>query len=132
MTEVATPKYQRIADDIKQAIGAGQMSEGQYLPAQKELVGKYGVATGTVRQALSQLASEGWVAPRKGRGVFVRPAEQRSNGNFQAQRRKSIGFALFGHYSTIDPEAQHVLYGATSVLQESGRQIFSSACLPMK
>ena len=62
--------------------------------------------------------------PRKGRGVFVRPAEQRSNGNFHAQRRKSIGFALFGHYSTIDPEAQHVLHGATSVLQESGRQIF--------
>ena len=48
MLEVTTPKYQRIADDIKRAIHDGRMSEGQYLPSQKELVNKYGVATAAI------------------------------------------------------------------------------------
>ena len=123
MAEVTSPKYKRIADDIRQAIHTGQMREGHYLPSQKELVDRYGVATGTVRQALSQLATEGWVEPRKGRGVFVRSAQQRRNSRANSLPNKSVGFVLFGHYSTIDPEAQQVLHGATSVLQRVGRQV---------
>lgn len=75
------PKYQRIADTLREAIKAGEYAHGDRLPGENELMATHGVARMTARQAIGVLRSEGLVEARKGAGVFVRsvrPLRRRS------------------------------------------------------
>ncbi|MGW3436920.1 GntR family transcriptional regulator [Streptomyces bacillaris] len=76
------PKYQRIADELRDAIQAGQYRSGDRLPGENDLMADHGVARMTARQALGVLQSEGIVESRKGAGVFVR--------SFRPLRRQGI------------------------------------------
>ncbi|WP_018568755.1 GntR family transcriptional regulator [Streptomyces sp. PsTaAH-124] len=66
------PKYQRIADTLREAIRSGEYGPGDRLPGENDLMATYGVARMTARQALSVLREEGVAEARKGAGVFVR------------------------------------------------------------
>ncbi|MFC8078509.1 GntR family transcriptional regulator [Streptomyces sp. NPDC057307] len=66
------PKYQRIADALREAIRAGEYAPGARLPGENDLMATHGVARMTARQALGVLRSEGLAESRKGAGVFVR------------------------------------------------------------
>ncbi|MGS2587914.1 GntR family transcriptional regulator [Streptomyces hebeiensis] len=66
-------KYERIADDLRDAIRAGEYADDGRLPSESDLMARYGVARMTVRQALSVLQNEGLTESRKGSGVFVSP-----------------------------------------------------------
>jgi DNA-binding GntR family transcriptional regulator len=73
------PAYQQIADDLKAAIKDGRLQPGDRLPTEREHAGRYGVAVGTYRHALSVLRQEGWLATHKRHGtVVVRPEESPS------------------------------------------------------
>jgi GntR family transcriptional regulator len=75
------PKYQQIADTLRETIKAGEYGPGDRLPGENELMATHGVARMTARQALGVLRSEGLVEARKGAGVFVRsvrPLRRRS------------------------------------------------------
>ncbi|MFF4491267.1 GntR family transcriptional regulator [Streptomyces sp. NPDC001544] len=76
------PKYQRIADSLREAIQAGEYGPGDRLPGENELMAAHGVARMTARQALSVLRDEGVAEARKGAGVFVRA--------FRPLRRRGI------------------------------------------
>ncbi|WP_225077061.1 GntR family transcriptional regulator [Streptomyces sp. CoT10] len=76
------PKYQRIADSLREAIKSGEYGPGDRLPGENELMATYGVARMTARQALSVLRDEGVAEARKGAGVFVRA--------FRPLRRRGI------------------------------------------
>ncbi|MFJ2636445.1 GntR family transcriptional regulator [Streptomyces sp. NPDC087422] len=76
------PKYQRIADALRDAIQAGEYGPGDRLPGENDLMATYEVARMTARQALGVLQSEGVAESRKGAGVFVR--------SFRPLRRKGI------------------------------------------
>lgn len=65
------PKYQQIADPLRQAIRSGEYGPGDRLPAESALMEQYGVARMTVRHALGVLQEEGLTESRKGSGVFV-------------------------------------------------------------
>lgn len=67
-----TPKYRQIADDLRARIADGEFAESGKLPTEKELLERYGVALGTIRQALSVLRDEGLTESRHGAGVYVR------------------------------------------------------------
>ncbi|MFF9480789.1 GntR family transcriptional regulator [Streptomyces sp. NPDC014733] len=66
------PKYQRIAEALKEAIKAGDYGPGERLPGENDLMATYQVARMTARQALGVLQNEGVAEARKGAGVFVR------------------------------------------------------------
>ncbi|MEU6392860.1 GntR family transcriptional regulator [Streptomyces sp. NPDC046939] len=66
------PKYQRIADALREAIQSGEYGPGDRLPGENDLMATYGVARMTARQALGVLRDEGVAEARKGAGVFVR------------------------------------------------------------
>ncbi|MET9319062.1 GntR family transcriptional regulator [Streptomyces sp. NPDC003038] len=66
------PKYQRMADELKDAIASGEYGPGDRLPGESDLMRTYEVARMTARQALGVLQSEGLAEARKGAGVFVR------------------------------------------------------------
>ncbi|MFI0241961.1 GntR family transcriptional regulator [Streptomyces sp. NPDC016845] len=66
------PKYQRIADALREAVQSGEYGPGDRLPGENDLMATYGVARMTARQALGVLRDEGVAEARKGAGVFVR------------------------------------------------------------
>ncbi|NSC21505.1 GntR family transcriptional regulator [Streptomyces albus subsp. chlorinus] len=76
------PKYQRIADALRNAIQAGEYGPGDRLPGENDLMATYDVARMTARQALGVLQTEGLAESRKGSGVFVR--------DFKPLRRRGI------------------------------------------
>ncbi|MEU5180481.1 GntR family transcriptional regulator [Streptomyces longwoodensis] len=76
------PKYQRIADALREAIESGEYGPGDRLPGENDLMAAHSVARMTARQALSVLRDEGVAEARKGAGVFVR--------DFRPIRRRSI------------------------------------------
>jgi GntR family transcriptional regulator len=76
------PKYQRIADALRDAIQAGEYGPGDRLPGENDLMTTYSVARMTARQALGVLLNEGLAESRKGAGVFVRA--------FRPLRRRGI------------------------------------------
>ncbi|MEV3948814.1 GntR family transcriptional regulator [Streptomyces halstedii] len=76
------PKYQRIADVLRDAIQAGRYGPGDRLPGENDLMAQHDVARMTARQALGVLQSEGIAESRRGAGVFVR--------SFRPLRRQGI------------------------------------------
>ncbi|CAL9520683.1 GntR family transcriptional regulator [Streptomyces sp. enrichment culture] len=71
-TDDRRPKYQRIADSLREAIQSGEYGPGDRLPGENDLMATHGVARMTARQALGVLRDEGIADARKGAGVFVR------------------------------------------------------------
>ncbi|MFJ1653788.1 GntR family transcriptional regulator [Streptomyces sp. NPDC088337] len=64
--------YERIADDLRQRIRAGEYKAGERLPAETKLVDEYRKSLPTVRQALGVLQAEGLIEKLHGRGNVVR------------------------------------------------------------
>ncbi len=58
--------YQQVAAELRADVDVGAYPPGSRLPSESELARAYGVARGTVRQALATLASEGLVSSRQG------------------------------------------------------------------
>ena len=77
------PAYKQIADAIRNAVNSGELAPGAKVPSEAELVRMFGVAQGTVRNALTQLRGEGLLRAEHGKGVFVRdrPPMQRKASN---------------------------------------------------
>jgi DNA-binding GntR family transcriptional regulator len=66
-----TPDRQRIADDIRARIIAGQYPPGSKLPTIRQLADTYRVSEEPVRTALRNLSVEGWIETQQGKGSFV-------------------------------------------------------------
>lgn len=67
------PLYYQVMQILLQQIESGQLAPGDTLPGEKELQELFGVSRITIRRALSELASEGYVSRHSGRGTFVQP-----------------------------------------------------------
>lgn len=70
------PRAHRIYAALHDKIVGGELVEGTRLPSHTQLAIEYGVATLTVRHALSQLEAEGLVLREHGRGTFVTARDQ--------------------------------------------------------
>lgn len=68
---VATPLYHQIKEELLDAIKGGRLAPGEQIPTELELMARFGVSRATVRQALGQLVSEGYLEIRRGLGTFV-------------------------------------------------------------
>ena len=64
--------YERLADELRQAIVSGQYKPGDRLPSTLELMDRTGVANLTVRGAYRMLIEEGLVESVSKRGFYVR------------------------------------------------------------
>ncbi|MCL6300281.1 GntR family transcriptional regulator [Streptomyces kronopolitis] len=65
--------YMQVADQLAQAIKAGEYEPGSKLPSETDLMNTYGISRPTARSAVSELRNMGLVESRHGRGTFVRP-----------------------------------------------------------
>ena len=68
------PRYAQLAELFRGRIARGVWPSGGQLPTIEQLMGEFGVARVTVRQAVTLLARDGLVSPQRGRGTFVNDA----------------------------------------------------------
>lgn len=101
---------ERRADAVARRLGDsitfGLLPDGSPLPAESDLADRLGVATTTVREALSTLRAEGLIRTRRGRrgGSFVcAPADGGRAALLERLRRTGIGEwrDLADHYATV-------------------------------
>lgn len=60
-----------VADAIRHSISSGALAVGTRLPAEPELMQKFGVGRSSVREAVKQLVQSGYVHVQQGSGTFV-------------------------------------------------------------
>lgn len=65
------PLYHQIKQNLRELIENEVLQEGQLLPSERELGEYYGVNRLTVRQAMTELVSEGMLRRQRGVGTFV-------------------------------------------------------------
>src|SRR5579859_1314265 len=65
------PLYQQIRESLREQIRIGTLKPADQLPSEEELGRKFRVTRMTVRQAISDLAREGLVYRRHGKGTCV-------------------------------------------------------------
>lgn len=75
------PKYIDVAAAIKDEITGGVYAEGQILPTEEELSGRFGCSRQTVRQALSLLVDDDLIVKRQGSGSTVKRRRQLERTN---------------------------------------------------
>lgn len=64
-------RYGKLAQALRDRILQGEWTPGDVIPAESTLAHSYGVALGTIRQALSLLVEDGVLQRRHGKGTFV-------------------------------------------------------------
>ena len=67
-----TPLYYQVRNRVLSRISSGEFQPGDMLPTEEELSVAYGVSTITVKRAMTDLANEGVVIRKQGKGTFVR------------------------------------------------------------
>jgi GntR family transcriptional regulator len=69
------PAYYQLKKILLKQIQEGEFPLGSMIPSERDLSQTYGISRMTVRQALSQLVSDGLLYREKGRGTFVSPVK---------------------------------------------------------
>ncbi len=64
-------RYGKLALALRDRIVQGEWTPGEVIPAESSLAQSYGVALGTIRQALALLVEDGVLQRRHGKGTFV-------------------------------------------------------------
>ncbi|MGG3660804.1 GntR family transcriptional regulator [Bacillus gobiensis] len=65
------PIYHQIEEQLKAMIDKGELQPDTLLPSEREYSETFGISRMTVRQALSNLVSQGYLYRQKGKGTFV-------------------------------------------------------------
>lgn len=71
MASGSSPLYQQIFEHIKSSIESGVYVEGDRLPSEAELCTMFSASRITVRRALGDLCTNGYLVKRQGVGTFV-------------------------------------------------------------
>jgi GntR family transcriptional regulator/GntR family frlABCD operon transcriptional regulator len=72
MVDVNLPQHRQLYELLRKHIINGMYKEGDLLPSENELCNLHQVTRPTVRQALSQLVSDGYIKKQQGKGSIVR------------------------------------------------------------
>ena len=77
--ETPVPLYFQLKSLIMENINNGDLKPGDLLPTETEFTTAFGISRSTVRQALSELSSEGWVDRKTSKGTFVTTPQKDEN-----------------------------------------------------
>ena len=118
------PIYLQIADGIRQAVAAGIYRPGESLPSLRALALDAQVNPNTVQRAYDELAREGLIYTRRGKGLFV--AEQgTTDARTRAQQtvRRSFEQGIrAGHAAGMNAkEVRSIFETSVSALAQAGK-----------
>lgn len=65
------PIYHQLEEYIKQQIENGLLKEEEVIPSEREFAERFQISRMTVRQAINNLVTDGYLNRKKGRGTFV-------------------------------------------------------------
>jgi GntR family transcriptional regulator len=71
------PVYQQLAAILREKIDSGEIPPRRAIPSKRVLSEEYRVSPGTVERAIQTLRADGYLKTVMGRGLFVRPIEER-------------------------------------------------------
>lgn len=80
----ASPIYEQIAQQIKDAILTGELAEGELLPSIRALANTLRISVITTKRAYAELESAGFVTTVQGKGTFV------TGGNLELLREEQL------------------------------------------
>lgn len=115
-----TKLARRIEEDLEQSISRGKIHPSGNLPAEHLLARRYGVARGTIREALLRLAARGLILQRKGRKARAVAIEH-------AVTLESLGVALHA-LGGAHPERLRLLEGYFELKRETTVELLVRAC----
>ena len=110
-----SPKYLRLADELRARIQGGVLAPGDRLPSFSEMYAAHGVTSTTVNRVHGVLEQEGLIERIHGKGTFVAS---------RARLTYYIGF-LSEQYSngTHSPYWVHLMEGIQSAAHEAGYEV---------
>ncbi|GAA1005434.1 hypothetical protein Aple_050930 [Acrocarpospora pleiomorpha] len=114
-----TPVYAQIADDLRTRIRQGDPPAGSMLPSEAELVRRYSVARGTVRQAVAELERLGLVVAEAGRGRRVQ-GEDRTKDRAASTRYEAVAVELREQIETGELELGQSLPHEAAIAEQFG------------
>jgi len=65
------PMYKQVCDQIKDAVGTGELDTDEQLPSIREMAIALDISDITIRRAYSELENDGYIYARPGIGFFV-------------------------------------------------------------
>ncbi len=65
------PLYKQLSEEIRRQIYSGELKPREKIPSEVDIAKQYDVSVITARKALSELAEEGLVEKKQGKGTFV-------------------------------------------------------------
>ncbi len=74
----SVPVREQILEQVRVAIGAGELKPGDALPSVRDLARRLRIHHNTVSHAYRELAERGWVTMRRGSGVYVNLRDERA------------------------------------------------------
>jgi len=105
----APPLYTQIRDGVRSAVLTGALAPGTRLPPERELATSLGVNRTTTMRAYHELAADGVVDARPGRGTIVRPSAGRVDNRADGHATRALssawlpGLRALGHELGPDP-----------------------------
>jgi DNA-binding FadR family transcriptional regulator len=110
---------QRVADELRTLIVSGELSEGESLGREPDLVERFGVSRPSLREALRILEAEGLITVERGvrGGVVAHEPDKRSTARTAALllRSRNVSLAdVFEARSLLEPVAARKIAGMSS------------------
>lgn len=102
------PIYRQIIDQVRRGLTSGELEVGDALPSVRALAERLVVNHNTVAKAYNELARDGVIESRQGRGVFI---AKRRNIYTKAERTRRLEIALdafVGEVVTLDFEPDEI------------------------
>ena len=112
------PKYQRLKEYIVGMVQSNELKPGERIYSENELAVKFSVSRHTVRQAVGELVSEGWLYREHGKGTFVDKGP-----DLKTHKKKTIGVITTYLNDYIFPA---IIRGIDAELSENGFSIMLS------
>lgn len=119
-------KYEIVKKELLNLIKDNKSEKGFKLPTEHELMEAHGYSRNTIRQAISELETEGIVYRVHGKGTFFRrKSELSSEPRSSSQSKGFIGLVSFYFLDYIYPE---IMRGIEDVIYEKGYSLVLSNC----
>jgi GntR family transcriptional regulator len=97
-----TPIYKQITDQVRMAVASGRLAVDDQLPSIRALAERLVINPNTVARAYTDLAREGLIESRAGRGVFVTRKRKMFTREEGWRRLEPLMDAVIGEAMVLD------------------------------